>query len=288
MSDTGTPASHCTNRKYLEPLIVAPAQEHKQTFIVLHGRGSITSKFAPPLLAAPISDSQTLREAFPHAKFIFPTAPKRRAVIYNRSFTHQWFDCWHLYRPEEHEDLQYDGLRETSAYLHALLVQEIELVGPRNVVLWGLSMGCAAALVVALTWQGEPIGAVVGMCGWLPFRRRLEEALRGGWTDDVIGGGEEDIFEADPEVDAELDRVMKTVEWLREELNMPRGQTTTAFQRIPVFLGHGVEDNKVPVDIGCEAAGCLKALGVSAHWKEYGGLAHWYSRHMLSDIKEFL
>jgi hypothetical protein len=52
---------------------------------------------------------------------------------------------------------------------------EIELVDAKNVVLWGLSQGCAASLVALLTWDGEPFGAVVGMCGWLPFRKHLEE-----------------------------------------------------------------------------------------------------------------
>jgi predicted esterase len=147
MSGATEPTSHRTNRAYPEPTIVAPTQEHKQTFILLHGRGSTGSKFGPDLLAASVSDSQTLSEAFPHAKFIFPTATRRRAVIYKRALTHQWFDCWHLSEPSKREDLQIDGLRETSAYIHALLREEIELVGPRNVVLWGLSMGCAAALV---------------------------------------------------------------------------------------------------------------------------------------------
>ena len=64
------------------------------------------SKFGSDLLAASASDSQTLSETFPHAKFIFPNAPRRRTVIYKRSLTHQWFDCWHLSEPSKREDLQ--------------------------------------------------------------------------------------------------------------------------------------------------------------------------------------
>jgi predicted esterase len=255
------------------------AQSHKNPFIILHGRGSTASKIARPLLSHLVSDSHTLLEAFHHIKFIFPTAPKRRAKFYNRSVIYQWFDCWHLPGPEKHDDLQYDGLCETSTCLHGLLREEIELVGAGNVVLWGINMGCAAALVAVLTWEGEPFGGVVVMCGWLPLRRGLEGALKAEQI------GEEDVFEADTDAIEELDPVVRTIAWLREELDMPKGQTTMTFQHIPIFLGHGVEDQKVPVDIGREAAVCLKALGVPGCWKEYERLVHWNSKDMLHDIK---
>lgn len=35
---------------YPEPLVFEPLQEHRQTFLILHGRGSFAAKFAPPLL----------------------------------------------------------------------------------------------------------------------------------------------------------------------------------------------------------------------------------------------
>lgn len=85
-----------------------------------------------------------------------------------------------------------DGLRETTAYLHTLIREEIALLraaggGSRDIVLGGLSQGCAASLVAAALWDGEewPLGAVVGMCGWLPF---VEGVMAGGvgWGD---GGG---------------------------------------------------------------------------------------------------
>lgn len=278
------------NTPYPEPLITPPPLSHKQTHIILHGRGSTAAKFAPPLLASPISDSQTLQEAFPHAKFLFPTAPRRRSTVYNRSMIHQWFDCWRLSEPEKREELQYDGLEETCAYLHGLLRQEIALVGAENVVLWGLSMGCAASLIALLTWEGEPFGAVVGMCGWLPLRRKMEDLLRDGQAADTLGGGEEDdCFETDSNAVVEdVDPVMRTIAWLREELDSSTVQTTMAFQRIPIFLGHGVEDPKVPVEMGQNAAVFLKGLGMNVRWKSYQGLGHWYSKDMLIDVIEHL
>ncbi|KAK7948860.1 Acyl-protein thioesterase 1 [Apiospora aurea] len=131
---------------YPEPPIVPPLSlPHKQTFIILHGRGSSADKFGPPLLDTPLSAKppslahpsterpplgiQSLATAFPHARFVFPSAPRRRATLYKRKHTPQWFDSWDLKPPDiEREELQNEGLRETTAYLHQLLRDEIELV----------------------------------------------------------------------------------------------------------------------------------------------------------------
>jgi hypothetical protein len=126
------------------------------------------------------------------------------------------------------------------------------------------------------------------MCGWLPLRRRLEDLVvgAGAGTD---GDGEEDVFEAvDSGVDTGADPVVSAVAYLLEELGMEKGSMSMAFPWVPVFLGHSVEDNIVSVNLGREAVGCLKVLGVEVRWKEYEGLGHWYSEEMLHDIKEFL
>ena len=47
-----------------------------------------------------------------------------------------------------------------------------------------------------------------------------------------------------------------------------------AFQQIPLFLGHGAEDEKVPFDQGKDARDLMKCLGMDVEWKEYEGLAH--------------
>ena len=159
-----------------DPVVVAPIQEHRQTFIILHGRGSTAEKFCVPLLETVNSKSkQTLQRAFPHAKLIFLTASKSRAVIYKRHLTHQWFDNWHMDDPKTNQHLPIDGLKKSIAYVQGFLQKEIEEVGPANVVLWGLSQGCATSLSTLLTWDGEPFAAVVGMCGYLPFSNLIRE-----------------------------------------------------------------------------------------------------------------
>lgn len=75
------------------------------------------------------------------------------------------------------EDLMIEGLSKSVEFIHALLRKEIESVGAPNVVLWGLSQGCATSLTALLTWDGEAFGAVVGICGWLPFDSLLGTAV---------------------------------------------------------------------------------------------------------------
>ena len=104
----------------------------------------------------------------------------------------------------------------------------------------------------------------------------------------VLVGGEDDVFEMDRSAPAEAPPATNAIAWLREELGMPKGQNAMVFQRVPVLLGHGVEDEKVFVDLGREAAGCLTVFGIDVCWNECEGLGHWYSRDMLNDIKGFL
>lgn len=313
---------------YPNPLVFEPLKlPHKQTFILLHGRGSWAEKFGPELLRTPIQSSQpglpnssthetpvgepvepsqtrkpvvTLQTAFPHARFVFPTAARRRATIYKRSLTHQWFDNWKLDPPAtEREELQIAGLRETTLFLHQLLRKEIAIVpgGAKNVVLGGLSQGCAASLVALLLWEGENLGAVVGMCGHLPFAETLMTEVLD--DENAHDDNEElgfDPFEADAcgdEVDhATADTpVHRAMAWLREQLGLPASQLSSEklpVQNVPIFMGHGVQDGKVSIELGRRAVECLGKLGAGVCWKEYDDLGHWYSREMLKDMLHFL
>ncbi|KAG6995854.1 hypothetical protein G7Y79_00041g078060 [Physcia stellaris] len=254
--------------------------------IILHGRGSNANVFGPPLLGTHTSTSQTFQSSFPHTKFIFPTASKRRAQIFNRSVIHQWFDNWSLQDPNERRELQTNGLRETSAFIHSLLREAIHEVGAKNVILGGLSQGCAAALIALLTWDGEPIAAFFGMCGWLPFRKPMEEIMCPSELDqDANTAG--DLFETCEE-STDKDLPDQAATYLYEELALNGTKPSMAFQHVPVFLGHGVDDEKVVVELGREAASCLRSMGANVKWTEYEGLGHWYSAEMIGDIAELL
>ena len=179
--------------------------------------------------------------------------------------------------------MQIEGLRESSAYIHRLLREEIEIVGAGNVVLGGLSQGCAASLVAFLTWEGEPLGAAFGMCGWLPFRMQMEEIARPQYDED----DEDDPFERSGQ-EEEADPPAQAVRFLCEEIGASVTQPSMSFQRTPLFMGHGTEDEKVFMSLGREAANCLRVLGMQVSWTEYEALAHWYSPAMLGDLVDFL
>jgi predicted esterase len=234
---------------------------------------------------------KTFQNHFPNTKFVFPTAPLRRAVVFKRSLTHQWFDNWSLTEPELKQHLQTQGLRETSVFLHDLLRQEIEEVGSGNVVLMGLSQGCAASIVAALLWRREAFGAVVGMCGYIPFRKEMHDLIQEVENEDE-GNAEDDVFARDIEEPKLGTKFERTVDWLYEELQISEDNIKFAepypIQSIPVFMGHGVDDDKVPSAIGRLSANFLGDLGVSVTWKEYKDLGHWYSEDMLQDIIQFL
>jgi predicted esterase len=308
--------------RYPGLLIKQPlAGAHRQTFILLHGRGSSATNFGPELLATPIPGFGNLPSAFPNARFIFPTASRRRARIYKRMSIKQWFDNWSLETPERFEHFQNDGLRETSRYIHRLLRVEADLVGARNVVLGGLSQGCAASLVSLLLWEGEALAAAVGMCGWLPYRKRIEDIIRRGGMGENEGDGDDDDEEDDDDIfsrhsDGEADKkgnsrensavtaasamaakdnslISRALESLREEIEFPEPASGTLasklkLQGIPLFLGHGTEDEKVPFELGKAAARCLEAMDVDVEWVEYSNLGHWYSGEMLKDMIDFL
>lgn len=99
----------------------------------------------------------------------------------------------------------------------------------------------------------------------------------------------DDLFERDnvAEDDAQ-DAFDAAVQWLREELDIPARSKSDMLKRTHVFLGHGVEDDRVDIWLGRKAASCLKDIGVDVCWKDYEGLAHWYSEDMLRDLVDFL
>lgn len=211
----------------------------------------------------------------------------------------------------------YPGLRETSLMLHRLLEREVRVVGGEHVVLGGLSQGCAAALMAGLLWQGEALGAVVGLCGWLPLAGRLMEVLeeRSGDGDDdgdgdgISFGGEgeddnddsnggENIEERGGAIEVDTP-ALRAIKFLEDELDFPPPlppppsssssfHPTLPFQQTPVFLAHGSLDKKVPIDVGMQGRDCLRALGTGTEWMEEEGQGHWYSEKMLERLIGFL
>ena len=269
---------------YPSPLIIPPTGgSHKQTFILLHGRGANADNFGPALLAHPIPQYANLQAAFPDAQFVFPTAARRRAVAFNRSLVTQWFDLSSIRKQEERECLQFEGLRESVAFVHELLRAAINEVGASNVVLWGLSQGCATSLISLLLWDGEPFAACIGMCGWLPLRVRLEEACA-----DSNDGELDDPFARAENEPKSTSKLKDVAACLGDLLGLPVPSAEHGSKGVPVILDHGTDDETVPIELGRHAASFLESIGLNVTWREQPGLRHWYSSKMLEAILDSL
>ncbi|MCJ1445234.1 MAG: hypothetical protein MMC23_005739 [Stictis urceolatum] len=332
-----SPDSRADGEDWSEPYVVSSQKSHKQTFIILHGRGDQGENFGARLLMWTVNGPQlseptsNLQDVFPHAKFVFPTAKLRKARALNNTKVHQWFDIWKITEQTDREELQFKGLRETTTFIHSLLRKEIAVVGRENVVLWGLSQGCASSLTALMLWKGEQIAACVGMCGWLPLRPRLDSFLQDmkehadGSQEHVTFEGAEDNLEvpeegqvkSDHELNTEtngqldgevplpgkqkggtvasengatLSPEQETIQHLADTIDMMpiTEKPSMLFQQVPILLGHGTKDEKVPLYLGREAVELLQKMGAAADIREYEGLGHWYSSDMLRDTVAFL
>ncbi|PGH05802.1 hypothetical protein GX51_02775 [Blastomyces parvus] len=305
-------------RPYSNLLVIPPSSptEHTHTFILLHGRGSNTERFGVEFLR-----STNLSDRLPTVKFIFPTASKRRSTVLKRIPIHQWFDNYSREDPGERTDLQIDGLCQTRAFLHSLIEREAkEFVGQGNdgdgrgrIILGGLSQGCAAGVFAFLAgglgedygdnetepYNGGLVGGFVGMSGWLPFNRQLEDICKSP-SSDVL---DEDAFNpfaqspplghddgSDNNGDSESAE-LQAINHIRDILDLPvvPALATHSFQS-PVFLGHGSTDEKVSVNLGQSMVDFLqKRLDMDVTWKVYEDFGHWYKvPDEIDDIVHFL
>ena len=131
--------------------------------------------FGDAFLQHPIPGYTNFQQAFPNAKFVFPTAAWRRAAAFKRQPITQWFDMWDILRPGFKDELQIEGLRESCKFWHDLIKQEAAVVGMENVLVGGLSQGCATMLIALLFWTDRSSPVAFGMCGRLPYEAKIRE-----------------------------------------------------------------------------------------------------------------
>ncbi|KAM0341880.1 hypothetical protein ACHAPU_009816 [Fusarium lateritium] len=265
------------------PLLTIPplSLPHKLTIVVLHGRGFNAEKFHSPLLESPSHNStKSFHQSLPHARFVFPTAPLARATKYRRSLIHQWYEGTGDWEPEARGDM-----RPSVEHIHGILRDEIDILGGDawRVVLMGFSQGGAMALVSWLLWEGQSLGAVVIMSGFMPLAASLmTEKEDGNMSDDGM-------FERGDEQDTR-NPLQRAIDELREEAELDPAPPTNSFSflRTPVFMGHGQQDKDVEHCHGQEVAEFLERAGVNVEFKSYSSLAHWYCPEELGDTVHFI
>lgn len=144
--------------------------EHTHTIILLHGRDSSAHEFAAEIFESQASDERTLPEIFPNVKWVFPTAEMLHSARFDCALS-QWFDMHSTEDPHDSEDEQ--DLSPSIRRIQEVVAAEAALVeGPGNVLLGGISQGCAVGVHALLRGQVRLAG-FVGLCSWLPQASRL-------------------------------------------------------------------------------------------------------------------
>lgn len=134
------------------------------------------------------------------------------------------------------------------------------------------------------------------MCGWLPLQHQLEESLR-EHPSNAGKADEEDPFHEwgvqtfrgeslSPKDEAAwiAKQVVEYYDDMLDNEKLAGKDADPPFLNTCVFLGHGMEDDKVPIDLGREATSCLRRCTKEVEWKPYEELVHWYSEAMLEDM----
>lgn len=187
-------------------------------------------------------------------------------------------------------------MRDSVVHIHGLIKKEVELMGgdSSKVVLAGFSQGCAMTVTSLLLWDGDPLGAAVGMSGFVPLNSQMSELLDENDPDD--GSDDGFVFGSPSSGDDDDGRqeddspLQKAIDALRDEAELPSSGSPSplSFLKTPVFLAHGTEDPEIEHQHGRLNAELLQKMGLSVKFNTYQGLAHSYSPEVLGDVAQFL
>ena len=207
---------------------------------------------------------------------------------------HEWFDTVPLAEPSRRQDLQVEGLRESVMRVMKLVRAESVRVPRGNIILGGISQGYATAVHVLLAMDVRLAG-FVGLSGWMPFARQIQDAAR-----DQCGDGRQSTSAsaaATRFVRANLNlsvgredssgRLMADQE---QEQEQEQKQGRDGWEGTRMFLAHELYDEIVSCDLGEEAKVILAAAGANAvFWHTYDSGEHWLKElEEIEDLVEFI
>jgi predicted esterase len=275
--------------------IVEPQAGHKHThtLILLHGRGSTADEFAEDLLESRLtlkhgngSDDahQTLQKCLPTWRLVFPSSKDLYSDTFKEEFP-QWFDTASTTDTASRPELQIPGLRDAVKHTAEIVNSEVALLEGKyeNVVLGGISMGCATAIWTLLSLNKQ-LGGFVGASGWLPFASEITKCFREVGHVPAPKDTGEDMTTDDGRAFVE-DMMASTKCALQKEDQRSLLGTS-------VFLGHGTDDQVIDVELGKQARDSLEQVGFRVDWKEYEGAeqdGHWLKEpEEVDDIVRFL
>ena len=196
----------------------------------------------------------------------------------------QWFDIASLDDPSLRANTQLQGLEESCGEIIDLIRQECNEVSHKNILLGGISQGCATGLIALLALD-VPLGGFLGMSGWLPFTSDIEQLASG-----EENGGDDDPFAS--EGSGDQDPALKVFDYARDlvSVHTQNGASREASAlSTPIFLGHGGADEKIRLSLGDNACRVLRSVGFHVEWKSYGDQGHWYKiPDEVDDMVEFI
>ncbi len=257
---------------FSEPHVVLPTSIHTHTIILLHGRGGNGKEFADELFEGETFSEQSLPQHFPGFKWVFPNAKSSFSTVFNEDLA-QWFDIYSLTDPNSKEELQIDGLRESAAFVHRLIDEEVQVFGPfagDRIILGGISQGCAVGITTLLSGACG-IGAFVGFNGWMPLLSRVKGVISLPPSDHTALNERKCN-----RLTAALRKSLSITEG-RESYLVDRGRENVLADwedehiHTPIFLSHSKDDNIVDIALGREMRRTLIALGTHrVVWKGEG------------------
>lgn len=253
--------------------IVDPVKEHTHTVILLHGRDSTALEFAEELFESQASNDCTLPEMFPTFKWVFPYSGLRNSIRFEMSLS-QWFDIWSVEESEERKELQKAGLNESIMLILDIINREASFVPPSQIILGGISQGCATA-IHSLMHCDMRLCAFVGFCGWLPFRKEIDAFIKS-------------------EADADLLRAIQSL-FASASRNSHSPISKNLYRKsesplaTPISLSHAMDDNMVPIGNGEKLYQTLNQLGMDVCWRAYKDGSHWINEPQgIDDMVGFL
>lgn len=91
----------------------------------------------------------------------------------------QWFDMWSTQDPYERQNEQQEELNNTVSAILQIIQDEAAIVGgPQNIILGGISQGCASA-IHALLRQEARLAGFIGLSSWLPVKETITTTTMG-------------------------------------------------------------------------------------------------------------
>lgn len=271
------------------PHIHAHQGTHTHTAILLHGRGSDGPEFAEDFFSSMTSKNKNLADCLPNWRWVFPSSRDRWTTAFQEEMP-AWFDAYSLSNIEERQDLQVEGLRESVAHILAILESEIRLLDGKTsrVYLGGISQGMATALWTVFCARDtikQPLGGVLGFCGWLPFANKAENL--------ILQSKATNKERALPQMQRLVSDLFLTTIGISEATEaVSAGDSVSPVFSTPVLLGHGTDDAWVPVELGQQSFRILREVMQQVEWMEFTGAegeGHWIKQPEGFDhILEFL